>query len=165
MIEQRLKDTAKLFVVESFFESGTGLDDGSVIVLVGEHARVERPLPATPGPSLVDGAPGLRIVEDAVSLAGLHLDHRTGHSPVTRPGFFTAQTKRLNHSLLIAFVKGDGGFPVATETATGACKYIGDLAGLSRDIVHGKKKRRSRGAGAVKEKERENYSRCIKRSR
>jgi hypothetical protein len=109
-------------------------------------------------------APRFRIIKDAVAITGLHLHHRTGNPPESLLSLLATQPQGVNHSFLIPFVEGNSGFPVAAESAAGALKNVGDLAGLYRIIVHGKKKRRSTGAGVVKEKERQQPS-VIKRSR
>jgi hypothetical protein len=76
MIEQCLKNTPELLVAQSFFKTRTGVGYGPVVVFVGKHARVQRPLPAPPWSALMDSATSCRIIKDAMTVTGLHLHNR-----------------------------------------------------------------------------------------
>ena len=132
----------ELLVAYPLFKAGTGFSNGPEIILVGQHARMQRPLPAPPGTALVDCAADQLVVKNTMAFPGLHLHHRTGDAPVSLLGFLRSQSQGFNHPVLIPLVKGHGGFPVTAEAATGACEDVGNVAGRRVFIGHDKKKRR-----------------------
>ena len=93
----------------------------------------------------MDGATGLWIIKNAVPVTDLHLYHRASDPPVTFLRFLSTQGKCFDHPLLVALIKGNGGFAVAAETATGTFEYIGNLERRGGVIAHSKKKAGPRG--------------------
>ena len=132
----------ELLVTDPLFKARAGFGNGAVIIFISQHARMQRPLPASPGTALVNSATNTLIVKNTMAFPGLHLYYRTSDAPVSVPGFLRSQTQGFDHPVLIPLVKGHGGFPVTAEATAGACEDIGNVAGSRFFIGHDKKKRR-----------------------
>jgi len=85
---------------------------------------MKRPLPASPGAAMVNGAAFFLVIEDAVTVNDLHLDDIARYPPVFIADTVPVYAQFLNHSTLVILVQRNSGLTLAAVPAPGTDKYI-----------------------------------------
>lgn len=97
---------------------------------------MERPLAASPGTALMDGAALAIPKKNAMAVRNLHLDDVTGDPPVSAGDLLAGQVQGGNHARLVLLVQRNGCLALAAVAAAGADKDVRDLIFLLCFLFH-----------------------------
>jgi hypothetical protein len=122
LLEKLRKPGAELLITEFPLDAGAGLADGLEIILVGEHARMQGPLPAPPGFAFMHRA--AFVEKDTVAVHDLHLHHVAGNAQVFLPHLGKGEMQIGDQPRHIIGIKGNRGFALAAMAALPALKYF-----------------------------------------
>ena len=124
LLQQPLKDRTEFFPAQILINARAGLPDSAEVAPVMQHAGMQRPLTASPGPSLMYSTTGILCIKNTMMIHDVHLDHITRYPPIFFFDFLPGQAQLGDHPFLIILIQRDGGFPLAAEAATGTGEDI-----------------------------------------
>lgn len=84
------------------------------------------------------GAALVRMIEDAMAIAYLHLNHIAGDPPKSAGHLCPTELQGGDHPFLVVGIKGDGGGTLTAKAAPGAGIYVLESI-IFWVVIHGKK--------------------------